>query len=80
MLWDHKGKDTDPDQVVPEEVSLGQSLQGQVEKGPPHQGMSVQKDERDALGKALLASWGRRREGVWSWSWRGIVGTFDTTV
>lgn len=51
-----------------------------MKKGPPHQGMSVQKDERGALGKTLLARWGQRRERVWSWSWKGIVEAFYTTV
>lgn len=59
-------------------MSFGWILQEQMGKAIPHQGMSVQKDERGALGKMLLARWGWRREGVWSWSWRGIVRAFYT--
>lgn len=78
MLCGYRGRDPDPGQVVLEEVSLGWSLQEQMEKGPPHQGMSVQKDERGALGKTLLARWGQRRD---SWSCpagagRGLWGPF----
>lgn len=64
MLCGHRGRDPDLGQVVLEEVSLGWSLQEQRGKGPPHQGVSVQRDEGGALGKTLLARWDRRREGV----------------
>lgn len=36
MSWGHRGKDSDPGQVVPEGVSLGWNLPKQMGKDVPH--------------------------------------------